>query len=87
MVLEPPTRRAPVVPVTSSCSPTVRTTSRHSSPLLGEVPVEGGASTPELPGQAAEGERLRALDVHERDRLLDDLLPAESGAPAAGAAT
>ena len=55
--------------------------------LVGEVPVEGGRLDAELPGQAAEGEGRRALGVHERDRLLDDLFPGEPGAAPPGPAT
>ena len=52
--------------------------------LAGEVPVEGGRLDTELARQAPQGERARALGVHERDRLLDDLVPSEAGAPTAG---
>ena len=52
--------------------------------LAGEVPVEGGRLDTELPRQAPQRERARALGVHERDRLLDDLVPGEAGAPTAG---
>src|SRR3954447_19176530 len=54
--------------------------------LVGEVPVEGGRLDAQLPGEPAEGERRRALGVHECDRLLDDLVRAEPGALPPGTA-
>src|SRR6478609_4890764 len=53
--------------------------------LAREVPVEGGGLDAELARQAAQRERARAFGVHERDRLLDDLLPGQSRAPSSRA--
>src|SRR5947208_16961117 len=50
--------------------------------LVGEVPVERGRLDPELAGQPAQGERLRPVDVHERDRLLNDVLAGQARTPA-----
>ena len=52
--------------------------------LVGEVPVQGGRLDTELPGQSAQGERPGPSASIERDRLLDDLVPGEAGAPTAG---